>query len=108
MVAYLRPKKWLFGDEGPTEQDLQSKNTQNEAELEMCDLIHKDCHCSPAESKKMELLRQTVESYVQAMSPSLTNLGSISTLFQNFPFQDFLRGLTASLCNMYRKSTVII
>ena len=85
MAAHLRPRKWLFGDEGPMEKDLKSKNTQHEAELAMRDLIHKVCNCSPAESKKMELLQITVESYVQAMSPSLTNLGNISSLFQNIP-----------------------
>jgi hypothetical protein len=83
MAAHLRPKRWLFTDESPMEKDLKSKNTQREAQLAMQDLLHKVCNCSPAETKKMELLRSTVQSYIQAMAPCLTESQNYKSLFQN-------------------------
>jgi hypothetical protein len=83
MPAHLRPRKWIFGDECQIEKDLKSKNTAHEAELAMKDLLHKVCSCSPSETKKMELLRNTIQSYSDAMNPSLHGVPNISLLFEN-------------------------
>ena len=83
MAAHLRPKKWIFGDETAIEKDLKSKNTQYEAELAMKELLHKVCNCSPSETKKMEMLRNTIQNYVNAMTPSLSGVSNIRTLFGN-------------------------
>jgi hypothetical protein len=83
MASHLRPKKWIFGDECTTEKDLKSKNTQREAELAIKDLLHRVCYCSPAETKRMEMLRNTIQSYVDAMNPSLHGVPKIQSLFGN-------------------------
>jgi hypothetical protein len=83
MAAHLRPKKWIFGDENAIEKDLKSKNTQYEAELAMKELLHKVCNCSPSETKKMEMLRNTIQNYVNAMTPSLGGVSNIRSLFGN-------------------------
>jgi hypothetical protein len=83
MAAHLRPKKWIFGDETVIEKDQKSKNTQYEAELAMKELLHKVCNCSPSETKKMEMLKTTVHHYVTAMTPSLSRVSNIQTLFGN-------------------------
>ena len=86
MASHLRPKKWIFGDECGIEKDLKSKNTQREAELVMKDLLHRVCYCSPAETKRMEMLRNTIQSYVDAMNPSLDGVPNRQSLFgSEFP-----------------------
>ena len=56
MEAHLRPKRWIFGDEVINEPDLKSRNSQQEAELAMRELLHKVCDASPAETKKNQML----------------------------------------------------
>jgi hypothetical protein len=49
----------------------------------MKELLHKVCNCSPSETKKMEMLRNTIQNYVNAMTPSLSGVSNIRTLFGN-------------------------
>jgi hypothetical protein len=83
MAAHLRPRKWMFGDETTVEKNLVSKNTQQEAELAMRELLHKVCNCSPAETKKKILLDHTINAYRNAIAQNLNGLHSVETLFQN-------------------------
>ncbi len=82
MAAHLRPKKWIFGDECAIEKDFKSKNTQHEAELAMKEVLHKVCNCSPSETKKMEMLRNTIQNYVNAMTPSLNGVPTIRAFWE--------------------------
>ena len=67
MVRHLRPKRWLYGDETKFEQNIANKNTSQEAELAMADLINKICKQSATESKKEELLNSTISNYKRAI-----------------------------------------
>jgi hypothetical protein len=83
MEAHLRPKKWIFGDEVVKEPNLKSKNTQQEAELAMRELLHKVYDASPAETKKNQMLLHTINAYRDAIAPDLHANTSIQSLFKD-------------------------
>ena len=82
MEPQHRPKKWRFGDEAVKEPDLKTKNTREEAELAMRELLHKVCDSSPSETKKSQLLNHTVNAYRDAIAPNLHLGHNIQNLFR--------------------------
>jgi hypothetical protein len=67
MAPNLRPRKWLYGDENVVEKNLQSKNSQREAELAIQELVHRVCNCSPTETKKALMITHTISAYKNAI-----------------------------------------
>jgi hypothetical protein len=76
-----RPKKWRYGDETVKEPDIKNKNTREEADLAMRELLHKVCDASPSETKKAQLLTHTVNAYKDAIAPNLHLVDNIHLLF---------------------------
>ena len=81
MEPQHRPKKWRYGDETVKEPDIKTKNSSEEAELAMRELLHKVCDCSPSETKKSQLLTHTVNAYRNAIAPNLHLVDNIQSLF---------------------------
>ena len=57
----------MYGDEGTLEKNLPSKNSEREAALAMQELLHKICIASQNETKKEELMKNTLQNYTKAI-----------------------------------------
>jgi hypothetical protein len=87
MPRHLRPRRWLFGDENNMEKNLPSKNTTQEAELAMAELIHKICKASPSETKKQDLIDATILKYKKSIGAHIHDPSfkawCVQTIFNN-------------------------
>jgi hypothetical protein len=88
----LRPKAWLYGDESHLEKNISTKNSQREIDLAMQELLHHVFNASPAETKKQQMLKDTVKMYAQvigALSSGLhsscdSHIASLLNVIDNF------------------------
>jgi hypothetical protein len=78
-----RPKKWRYGDETVKEPDIKTKNSREEAELAMRELLHRVCDSSRSETIRCQLLNHTVNAYKNAIAPNLHLVNNIQNLFRD-------------------------